>query len=111
MTINYKILGQIYPNSGSMDILYQVPISSSALVTSLIITNQTSSATDFTVAVIPSGSLITNKNYIYFNIPILSNDAFESPLSSLAISQGDRIIAGSSNGKVSFNLFGQEITQ
>jgi hypothetical protein len=109
MATTYKILGQITGSlSGSMATLYTVPGATQTVVSSLVISNQSSTATPYRIAAIPSGTSLEAKNYLAFNVAISGSDSTALTL-GITLGAGDFIqVSGVPTG--SFSLFGSEIS-
>jgi hypothetical protein len=103
------ILAQSAPSATTESILYTVPSSTTATISSLVICNRSSTSTTFRVAVCPDGGATSNEDYIYYDCGIGGNDTF---IATIGITLGDtdviRVYAGTAN--LSFNLFGVEVT-
>lgn len=104
----YKVLGQVYPSASTNTTLYTVPSATSAVVSTLNITNRSNNSDVVSIAVRPAGATIANQHYI------LSNETI-SPNSSIALTLGitlattDVITVNSQQGTSAFNAFGSEI--
>jgi hypothetical protein len=107
MATTYKILAQI-ASSGSAATLYTVPASTQAVVSSLIVCNQSSVATTYSIAVCPSGDTVSSENYIARNISISGSDSTALTL-GITLGAGDFIsVTGMPTG--SFSAFGSQIS-
>lgn len=109
MAFNYKVLGQSAPPSATLTDLYVVPANTSAIVTSLFISNQTGTATTFRISVAVGGAADTAKQYTHYNTPIAGSDSFSIDV-SIALGAGDVLRCYATLTGVSFNLFGAEQT-
>lgn len=111
MPQTYKVLGQTSPTSAAtLTTLYTVPASTSAVISTLTITNLASTSTTYRVAVRPAGASIANAQYVGgYDTTIGGNDAI--PLTfgmTLGATDVVSVYAGSTN--VAFTAFGVEIT-
>lgn len=108
MATTYKVLAQSIPVGNSVSTLYTVPSATSAVCSTLSVTNQLTS-TYYSVAVRPGGASLDPKHFIAYSASLNANDtAFLSVGLSLAAT--DVISVWSGHGSCSFNLFGMEIT-
>lgn len=107
MAITYKILGQ---STGSLSDtnLYTVPIGSSSVLSTIVICNTTGSALTYRLAVIPSGSTLSNKHYIAYETNIGSNDTTALTLGITLGSEEKLNIYGSAS--LAFSVFGSQIS-
>ena len=109
MATTYRVLGQIYPSASTLTTAYTVPALTSAIVSTICVSNQTTVATSYRISVEPSGNGSTvPKNYI-------AKDSVVSGLENhyitigITLASGDIVKCYSESGQVSFNLFGSEI--
>jgi len=104
-----KILGQQAPSATTETTLYTVPASTSTVISTILVCNRGGSSTTFRISTSAAGAATTNKDYIYYDLPIGSNDTFVATMGvSLATTDVVRIYAGSAN--LSFSAYGVEIT-
>ena len=109
MANTYKILGQIAPGATTEEALYTVPASTSAVISSIVICNRGTTATTFRVSIIPTNTITTSKDYLYYDVTLAGNDTFIATVGiTLAAANIVRVYAG--NGNLSFNLFGTELS-
>ena len=136
MTLDYKILGQLYYDSidipggngygyyganiggqgGSESIveitepqvLYTVPAGTETTVTSIYVTNHDSVERTYDLAVVPSGETLSLKHHIRWDMPVGATD-FDVNNAKLTLSAGDSIyVFPSTINKVGFTAFGVE---
>jgi hypothetical protein len=108
MATTYKVLGQANPSATTNTNLYTVPSATSAVCSTLSITNLGASTT-FRVAVRPSGATLSNQHYIVYDSTINAGGAIYLTLGiSLASSDVVSVYAGTSN--LAFGLFGSEVS-
>jgi hypothetical protein len=104
-----KILGQQAPSATTETTLYTVPASTSTVISTILVCNRGGSSTTFRISTSASGGATANKDYIYYDLPIGSNDTFVATMGvSLATTDVVRVYAGSAN--LSFSAYGVEIT-
>jgi hypothetical protein len=109
MPTTYKILGQSNPALTSSTDLYTVPLSTSAVCSTLNVANLASSNGTFRIAVIPSGSTIQAKNYLAYDTTVPANDSIALTI-GMTLGQFDKVQVYASSISQSFNLFGTEIS-
>jgi len=93
--------------AGAMTDVYTVPANSSAVVSTLMVNNISTSAASFRVTVLPSGQTIANKNLILFDTYILPNSS-EALTIGMTLSAGDKIQIASDVATVTATAFGSE---
>lgn len=109
MATTYKVLGtQSIPSASSNTDLYTVPSATSAVVSTITICNQASTAATFNLAIRKSGASLTTAMYIAYGTPIAGNDTIALTL-GLTLATTDVITVNSSSGNLSFSVFGSEI--
>jgi hypothetical protein len=109
MPTTYKILGQSNPALTSSTDLYTVPLSTSAVCSTLNVANLASINGTFRIAVIPSGSSIQAKNYLAYDTTVPANDSIALTI-GMTLGQFDKVQVYASSISQSFNLFGTEIS-
>ena len=109
MAVVYKQLGQIKNAAATQELLYVVPASTEAVVSSIIICNQSGTATSFRVAVLPGGGTVATTDYIYFDLPISGNDTFIATI-GLTLATTDEIEVYATLATLSMSVYGTEIT-
>jgi hypothetical protein len=122
-TAYYKILGQLgsdsyYGNGTSAaltantnTVLYQVPASTSTIISTVTICNQTSVAQTFSVAVKEAGTTVSARNYIAYNTPIAANDTITLTLGITLTNggTGDSVVVAGSSASMSFHVYGTQM--
>ena len=108
MATIYKVLGQINPASGSTSVLYQVPVATSAVCSTLVIASIGASS-NVRVAVQPASASLENKHFLLFDSAV---NQFDSSFLTLGVTLAstDVLSVRSSTSSSSFTLFGSEIT-
>lgn len=109
MADSLKILGQGSPTSGSLQRLYTVPVSASAVISSIAICNTGLSGSWYNIATIKTGSAISNGSYIFYNTFI---DSYASHVYTMGISleASSSIDVYTYSGSLSYNFYGLERT-
>jgi hypothetical protein len=109
MPTTYKVLGQLEPSATTLSTIYTVPSATQTVVSTVFITNVSSAIESVRIAVRPAGESIENKHYIYYDSVLPSYKTNVSTI-GLALNASDVVSVWSSNGNVSFSLFGSEIS-
>lgn len=104
-----KSLGQAYPAANTLTTLDTVPGATQHVVSSLIVCNQGDQPGTFRVSKAVAGAADEAKQYLYYDEPIGSKRAFAITL-GITLAATDVVRVLSSNGRMSFNLEGSEIT-
>ena len=109
MPTTYRVLGQVSPSSTTETALYTVPSATTAIGSSIIIANRGTSVATFRVSIAVNGAATSNKDYIYYDLPIGANDTF---IATIGITLGDTDVVRvyASNTNLSFSLYGSEIS-
>jgi glucose-6-phosphate dehydrogenase assembly protein OpcA len=109
MVTTYKVLGQVSPSATTETTLYTVPSATSAIGSSIIIANRGTSVATFRVSIAVSGVSTTNKDYLYYDLPIGANDTFIATI-GITLATTDEVRVYASNTNLSFSLYGSEIS-
>lgn len=108
MATTYKLLGASVPGTTGAT-LYTVPTGTQAVASSLVVTNLSASAANFTVIVKTSSAALTlDQNFISYQTAIPGNDSVIMTL-GLGLSSSYVVQVSGSTSKVAFNLFGVEL--
>jgi len=109
MATTYKVLGQSSPAATTETALYTVPAATSAIGSSIIIANRGTSVATFRVSIAVGGAATSNKDYIYYDLPIGANDTFIATI-GITLATTDVVRVYASNTNLSFSLYGSEIS-
>jgi len=109
MAYSYKVLGQAIPAFNSNVDLYTVPASTSAIISTVNVCNQTTSNVTFRLSIRPAGVTGTSKHFIVYDSPLPAQDTMALSL-GMTLGNTDVITAYTFQGNVSFAVFGTEIT-
>ena len=110
MATAYKILGQVNPAATTETTLYTPSGTSAAVVSTITICNQASTAATYRIAVWPNGtSSSVAKNWIVYGATVAGSDTTALTL-GLTVENGATIRVYSSSATLSFNAFGSEIS-
>jgi len=102
-----KVLGQINPSATTATTLYTVPSAKSAVVSSLTICNQTSTAATFRIAVRPAGATLAAVHYVAYDVTVGASDTTALTL-GITLATTDVITVYASTATLSFHAYGDE---
>ena len=105
----YKVLGQANPAATTATTLYTVPASTSAVVSTVVIANQTATAATFRLSVRPAGAAQTAAMYIAYDITVGASDSTALTL-GITMATTDVLTVYGSTATLSFTAFGSEIS-
>ncbi len=108
MSLTYKVLGQSNPSATTNTNLYTVPAQKSAILSSIVITNQSASSGSYRIAIRPNGEVLAAKHYIAYDRTITGN-ATETHTIGVTMDAADIVTIYASSATMSFNAFGVEI--
>lgn len=110
MPTAYKVLGQSNPAATTETTLYTAPALTAAVVSTVTICNQTSSAATYRIAVRPAADAVTAaKHWIVYGATVGASDTTALTL-GLTLAAGDVIRVFASTANLSFSAFGSEIS-
>ena len=102
-----KVLGQSNPAATTATTLYTVPASKSAVISSLTICNQASSAATFRVAVRPAAATLAALHYVAYDVTVGAADTTVLTL-GITLATTDVVTVYASTATISFNAYGDE---
>lgn len=108
MATSYKVLGQSNPSATTATTLYTVPSATQAVVSTIVICNQTSSAATFRIAVRPAGATLAAQHYVAYDVTVGASDSTALTL-GITLNATDVITVYGSTATLSFAAFGSEI--
>jgi hypothetical protein len=115
MASTYKVLGQAVPAAttaagaaSNLTTLYTVPSSTSTIVSSVTICNQTTTTQTYRVSARVAALADTPKQYIVYDVSIGAN-ATDTLTLGLTLATTDVLSIAASSTSVSFNAYGSEI--
>jgi len=108
MATTYKVLGQSNPAATTATTLYTVPSATQAVVSTIVIANQTASAATFRIAVRPAGAALAAQHYVAYDITVGASDSTALTL-GITLGATDVITVYGSTATLSFAAFGSEI--
>lgn len=106
--MGYGIKGQLAPAAATEELLYTVP-SNKAFVGNILIANR-GAADTFRIWLIPGGGATSNPSVIAYDTPIGANSIIEIT-TGVSLEQADEVKVYSTNGTISFSIFGKELEQ
>lgn len=110
MATTYKILGQVEPADTTNTDLYTVPASTEAIISTLIVSNNTATEAAFRIFVREAGATAGTENSIAYDTLINANTQAAFTL-GLTLSATDIItVRSSTGGALTFSAFGSELT-
>ena len=109
MATTYKVLGQSNPSATTATTLYTVPASTEAVVSTLVICNQTSTSATFRISVRPAGASQTAAMYLAYDVVVGGSDSTALTL-GITLATTDVITIYTSAATLSFAAFGSEIS-
>lgn len=102
-----KVLGQINPSATTATTLYTVPSSKSAVISSLTVCNQASTAATFRVAVRPGGATLAAVHYVAYDVTVGAADTTALTL-GITLATTDVVTVYASTANISFHAYGDE---
>lgn len=109
MAQTLKVLAQSKPAATTLTDAYTGPASTSTTISSIVITNQSATATSFRVSVSVAGAADTTAQYLYYDVPIGGNDTFVSTI-GITLAATDVVRVYATLATLSFNIFGVQVT-
>lgn len=104
-----KVLAQASPSVGILTDFYTVPVLTQTTVSSIVICNLGVVGSSFNIAIAINGIVDSPQQYIYYNMPISTNDTFIATI-GMSLAAGDKIRISAGTNNISFNMFGVEIS-
>lgn len=109
MAITYKILGQINPNANTASNVYVVPTTTSTVISTVAVCNQSNVASRFSLAVRPAAEALAAKHYISYQTSLPANDTIKLTW-GITLGSNDIVVANVESSSVSISAFGSEIS-
>ena len=115
MPTAYKILGQTLPTANTLSNVYVVPTSTSAIISTISICNQSSANANIDIMIRPINETLANKHYLIKGVTVPRADTMIlSPgvtlNASVIVAVNNAVVTGETAANVSFNVFGVELT-
>lgn len=109
MASTYKILAQNKPGATTLTDAYTVPASTSAVISTIAVANQSGTATSYRISVAAAGAADTAKQYIAYDVAIAGNEMQTLTL-GISLATTDVVRVYNTLATLSFNIFGVELT-
>ena len=110
MATTYKVLAQFAPTvTAYPSVVYTVPSSTSAVVSTVSICNRGTTPSTYTLAVLQSGGSTEDKIYVTYDAPIAANETIFLTV-GMTLATGDSVYIRPSNANLTVNMFGSEIS-
>lgn len=109
MPTAYKVLAQSAPSATTATNIYTVPSSTSAVVSTIVIANRSTTTATYRIAIRPGGATLANQHYIAYDVTVGLSDSTTLTL-GLTLATTDVITVYASNANLTFSVFGSEIT-
>jgi hypothetical protein len=112
MADTYKVLGQANPVSETATVLYTVPASKQAVISTISVCNMATSDTNFRVIIQKAAdqSSILAKQYFAYDTKLFKNDTTSITV-GITLAAGDRVqVYTESDNNVTFQAFGSEMS-
>jgi glucose-6-phosphate dehydrogenase assembly protein OpcA len=109
MATAYKVLGQSNPAATTATTLYTVPASTQAVISTLVVCNQASTAATFRLAVRVGGAALAASQYLAYDVTVGAADATALTL-GITVNATDIVTIYGSSATLSFTAFGSEIS-
>lgn len=105
----YKVLGQSNPAATTETTLYTVGSANGAVVSSIVVCNQSASTATYRIAIRPSADSSTAaKHWIVYGASVNANDSTILTI-GVTMAQSDKIQIYASSANLSFNAYGSEL--
>ena len=102
-----KVLGQVNPSATTATTLYTVPSAKSAVISSLTVCNQASTAATFRIAVRPAGATLAALHYVAYDVAVGAADTTALTL-GITLATTDVVTVYASTANISFHAYGDE---
>jgi glucose-6-phosphate dehydrogenase assembly protein OpcA len=109
MATAYKVLGQSNPAATTATTLYTVPASTQAVISTLVVCNQASTAATFRLAVRVGGAALAASQYLAYDVTVGAADSTALTL-GITVAATDIVTIYGSSATLSFTAFGSEIS-
>lgn len=109
MATTYKVLGQQNPSATTNTTLYTVPSATSAVISTIVVANLTTTAATFRIAIRPAGATLANQHYIAYDITVGASDSTTITL-GITLGATDVVTVYGSTATLAFSAYGSEIS-
>jgi hypothetical protein len=107
-TTTYKTLGQSAPAATTSTDLYTVPASTSAVISTIVITNRSTSDATFRLSQSKLGAALANQDYLVYDATV-PGSGFITLTLGITMATTDKLRVYASTANLSFNAFGTEL--
>lgn len=107
-TTTYKTLGQSAPAATTSTDLYTVPAATSAIISTVVITNRSATDATFRLSVSKLGAALANADYLVYDATV-QGSGFITLTLGITMATTDKLRVYASTANLSFNAFGTEI--
>jgi len=106
----YKVFGQVAAAATTAENLYTVSSGSSAVVSTIVVANRSTSARTYRLAVKPTtGTTLADSHYIAYDVSIAANDSAALTM-GITLASGNVIVTyASAASSLTFTAFGSEL--
>jgi hypothetical protein len=108
-TTTYKTLGQSAPAATTSADLYTVPAATSAIVSTIVVSNRGATSATFRLSQSLLGAALDNKDYLAYDVTINGNSFITLTL-GITMATTDKLRVYASTANLSFNAFGTELS-
>jgi hypothetical protein len=102
-----KVLGQVNPSATTATTLYTVPSAKTAVISTIVIANLSTSAATYRIAIRVGAATLSNEDYIAYDVALSANDSTALTL-GITLAATDVVTVYASSANVAFNAFGDE---
>ena len=104
-----KVLGQSYPTAATATTLYTCGVANGTVVSTINVSNTSSTADTIRIAVRPAGAALANQHYVAYDCSVGANDSTALTL-GITLATTDVITVYASSANLTFNAYGSEIS-
>jgi len=109
MSDTIKILGQSKPLAATLTDAYTVPAATMASVSSVVVCNQSATATTFRISLAVAGAVDTAAQYLYYDVAAPGNDTFVATI-GISLAATDVLRVYNTLATCSFTVLGVQVT-
>lgn len=110
MTLTYKRLGATAVTANTDTLLYTVPASTSAVVSSVVVCNTGATARTFRLAICPGAiGSVTAADYIIYDAVVPGNNTYIATC-GFSLAAASQVMVRAAHAEVVFNIWGSEVT-
>lgn len=109
MATTYKTLGQAAPAATTSTDLYTVPAATSAIISTIVVTNRSATDATFRISQSLAGAVLANKDYLVYDTTV-PGSGFITLTLGVTMATTDKLRVYASTANLSFNVFGTELS-